>query len=178
MPLYPLQRLDVYKESATCFTSSERACHTAKVGSSGQWKYELEVVIVCVCFFFCFFFFFFCFCFCFVLYWILKIKRYLLGGIADYVGRRIDCHRRGVADQIKKYSTKCSSIPINVSVTLLDFFAPLYMTYLLDVGDFSEVCGCRCSWTEANLTKKINVMCSKKHLVINCILKFLRKLFV
>jgi hypothetical protein len=22
------------------------------------------------------------------------------------------------------------------------------------VGGFSEVCGCRCSWTEANLTKK------------------------
>jgi len=96
-----------------------------------QW-YELEVVIVL------------CVLLSFVFLLNLKIKRYLLGGIADYVGRRIDCHRRGVADEIKKYSTKCSSIAINFSKTLFGFF-PLYMTYLLDAGDFSEIWGCRCS---------------------------------
>jgi hypothetical protein len=57
----------------------------------------------------------------------LKIKRYLLGGIAGNVGRRIACHRRGVAaDQIKKYSNKSSSIAINFLIALFGFFSPIY----------------------------------------------------
>lgn len=91
-------------------------CHIARETAGRRFKrslsqwYELEVVIVCI--------------FWFGLGLNLKTKRYLLGGIAGYVGRRIACYRRGVAaDQIKKYSNKSSSIEINFSIALFGLFA-------------------------------------------------------